>query len=87
LIEENSGEVRNDLFGLNIWWNLNILREPLKGGGQLNRLLKNAHLLRFPHPSLLRRTLSTPHSSGFQEPNIWAFLSSLKNHFLSELSI
>jgi len=34
LIEENCREVRNDLVGLNIWWNLNILRDTLKGGGQ-----------------------------------------------------
>jgi hypothetical protein len=50
------------------------------------RLLKNAHLLRFPQPSSLRRTSSTPHSSGFQGPCIWAFLSSPKiNHFFSNL--
>ena len=39
MIEENSGEVRNDLFDLNIWWNLNILRDTLKGGGRSNLVL------------------------------------------------
>jgi hypothetical protein len=34
LIEENCREVRNDLVGLNIWWDLSILRDTLKGGGQ-----------------------------------------------------
>jgi len=28
----------NDLFDLNIWWNLRILRDPLKDGGQPIRL-------------------------------------------------
>ena len=28
----------------------------MDGTGKISRLLKNAHLLRFPHPSLLRRT-------------------------------
>jgi hypothetical protein len=31
LIEENGGEVCNDSLGRNIWWNLNILRDTLKG--------------------------------------------------------
>jgi hypothetical protein len=35
LIEENCREGRNDLVGLNIWWNLSILRDTLKGGGQI----------------------------------------------------
>jgi hypothetical protein len=39
LIEEKNREVRNDLVGLNIWWNLNILRDTLKGGGQSNLIL------------------------------------------------
>jgi hypothetical protein len=38
-MEENGREVRNDLFDLNIWWNLNILREPLRRGGQSNLVL------------------------------------------------
>ena len=46
MIEENCREVRNDLVGLNIWWNLNILRDTVKGGGQSGRLLQKAHLLR-----------------------------------------
>jgi len=47
-------------------------------------MLKNAHLLRFPCEQVLRRCgvhLSTPHSSGYQEPCIWAFLSILQNFF------
>ena len=32
MIEENFREVKNDLIGLNIWWNLSILRDTLKGG-------------------------------------------------------
>ncbi len=27
MIEENEREVRNELLALNIWWNLNILRD------------------------------------------------------------
>ena len=30
---EKRREGRNDLFGLNIWWNLNRLREPLRKDG------------------------------------------------------
>ena len=33
---ENRREVRNDLFTLNIWWNLKILRGTLKGARQLS---------------------------------------------------
>jgi hypothetical protein len=39
LIEENCREVRSDLVGLNIWWNLSILRDTLKGGGPSNLVL------------------------------------------------
>jgi len=39
LIGENSREEQNDSFGLNIWWNLNILRDALKGSGQSNLVL------------------------------------------------
>ena len=39
LIEENSSEGRNELFALNIWWNLNILRDTLRGSGQSNLAL------------------------------------------------
>jgi len=55
----------------NLWsiWEPSILSD---------RLLKNAHLLRFPNPSSLQRTPSMPHSSGFLGPCIWAFLSSLR---------
>jgi len=42
-----------------------------------NRLLKKAHLRRYAHPSSLRRTARTPHSSGFRKPCIWTFLISL----------
>ena len=31
--------MKNDLFNLNIWWNLNILRDTLKGGAQPNLVL------------------------------------------------
>jgi hypothetical protein len=31
--------VKNDLFDLKIWWNLNILRDTLKGSGQPNLVL------------------------------------------------
>jgi hypothetical protein len=31
--------VKNDLFDLKIWWNLNILRDTLKGSGQSNLVL------------------------------------------------
>ena len=31
MIEENCREVRNDLVGLNIWWNLSILRDTYEG--------------------------------------------------------
>ena len=41
------------------------------------RLLINAHLRRYAHPSSLRRTQCTPHSSGFRMPCSWAFLNSL----------
>lgn len=47
MIEENSGEVRNDLIPLNIRWNLNILRDNLKGGGQLNLTLWSFIHLRY----------------------------------------
>jgi len=41
------------------------------------RLLKNAHLLRFPHPSPFNVPQSTPHGSGYRGPCLWAFLNSL----------
>ena len=41
-------------------WPMGVFRDGDKiftrGVGEPNRLLKNAHLLRFPHPSSLRRT-------------------------------
>ncbi len=52
----------------------------------LYRLLKNAHLLRFPHPSSLRRTPGTSHFSVFRGPCIWAFLSSLENHLFEPVA-
>ena len=51
---------------------------------KLSRLLKNAHLLRCPHPSSLRRTGSTSHSSaclpqaGISGALYLAFLSNLQ---------
>jgi hypothetical protein len=33
---EQGREGRNDLVDLNIWWNLNRLRDPLKKSGQIN---------------------------------------------------
>jgi hypothetical protein len=33
LTGENSGKAVNDSLGLNIWRNLNMLRDTLKGGG------------------------------------------------------
>ena len=55
MTEEKNREVRNDLFGLNIWWNLNILRDTLKGSGQSNLvLLSPAGLSRAYASSLLR---------------------------------
>ena len=46
-----------------------------------SRLLKNAHLRRCPRPASLRRTGSTPHSSGLRAPCIWAFFSNLHDGF------
>jgi hypothetical protein len=43
----------------------------------LNRLLKNARLLRFPHPAPFNVPKSTPHGSGFRGPCIRTFLNSL----------
>jgi hypothetical protein len=43
-----------------------------------NSLLKNTHLLRFPHPSPFNVPMSTPHGAGFRRPCIWPFLSSLQ---------
>jgi hypothetical protein len=43
--------------------------------------LKNAHLLRVPHPSPFNVPESTPHGSGFRGPCIWAFLNSLQKRF------
>jgi cell wall-associated NlpC family hydrolase len=42
-----------------------------------NRLLKNALLLHFPHPSSFNVPESTPHGSGFRGPCIQTFLNSL----------
>ena len=39
MIGEDSREVWIHLFGLNMWWNLNILRDTLKRGGQPNLVL------------------------------------------------
>jgi hypothetical protein len=39
--------------------------------------LKNARLLRFPHPSPFNVPESTPRGSGFQGPCIQTFLNSL----------
>jgi hypothetical protein len=36
---DNRREVKTDLFALKIWWNLNILRDTLKGGEQPNLVL------------------------------------------------
>jgi len=54
----------------------------------VNRLLKNAHLLRFPHPSPFNVARSTPHGSGLapfcsailriRGPCICTFLKSLQ---------
>jgi hypothetical protein len=49
-----------------------------KPGGDFNRLLKNVHLLRFPHPSPFNVPDSTPHGSGLRGPCIWPFLNSLQ---------
>jgi hypothetical protein len=43
--------------------------------------MKNAHLLRWPHPSSTTYLPGTPYSSGFQPPCIWTFLISLKTTF------
>ena len=43
-----------------------------------SRLLKNARLLRFLHPSPFDVPPSTPHGSGFQKPCIRTFLNSLR---------
>ncbi len=40
--------------------------------------MNKSHLLRSAHPSSLRRTLSTPHASGFFLPCIWNLLNSLQ---------
>jgi hypothetical protein len=45
--------------------------------------LKNARLLRFPHPSPFNVPDSTPHGSGFRGPCIWAFLNSLQKETFS----
>jgi hypothetical protein len=55
LIEEKNREVRNDLVGLNIWWNLNILRDTLKGGGQSNLILLSPAGLSRAYASSLSR--------------------------------
>jgi hypothetical protein len=47
--------------------------------------LKNAHLLRFPYPSLLNVPQSTPRSSGLRGPCIWAFLNSLYEGFVQQV--
>jgi hypothetical protein len=52
-----------------------------KGRAAPNKLLKNARLLRFPHPSPFNVPESTPHGSGFRGPCIRTFLNSL-NHRL-----
>jgi len=43
----------------------------------MSRLLKNARLLRFPHPSPFNVPESTPHGSGYRGPCIQTFLNSL----------
>jgi hypothetical protein len=57
---------------------------------EINRLLKNGHLLRFPHPSPLRRTakyalllriLGALHLAFFDQPGKDHFFSSLLNVF------
>jgi hypothetical protein len=65
--------------------------------GFINRLLKNAHLLRFPHPSPFNVPQSTPHGSGLvplrstilriRGPCIRAFLNSLQRDLLNMLSM
>ena len=59
---------------------LDLLKKKRK---RVDRMLKNAHLLRFPHPSAWQRTFkyaSLPSGQGaIREPCIWAFLSILGN--------
>jgi hypothetical protein len=52
--------------------------------GRFIRLLKNARLLRFPHPSPFNVPESTPHGSGFRGPCIQAFLNSLDQHLVQQ---
>ncbi len=49
-----------------------------------SRLLKNSHLLRFPHPSPFDVPQSTPHGEVFQRPCIWPFLSSLQKRLFQQ---
>jgi hypothetical protein len=49
-----------------------------------DRLLKNAHLRRFPYPSPLDVHQSTPRGSGFREPCIRAFLNSLPKRLIQQ---
>jgi hypothetical protein len=49
--------------------------------------LKNAHLLRFPHPSPFNVPASTPHGLGFRGPCIWTFLNSLQKEPFSTSSL
>jgi hypothetical protein len=43
-----------------------------------NRLLKNGHLLRFPHPSSLQRTAKYASLLRISGLGIWPFLSNLE---------
>jgi hypothetical protein len=53
-------------------------------GRDLNRLLKNARLLRFPHPSPFNVQASTSHGSGFRGPCIQTFLNSLNQRLFQQ---
>ena len=59
----------------------NIHHSPVIG---LGRLLKNARLLRFPHPSPFNVPASTPHGSGFRRPCIQTFLNSLDQRLFQQ---
>jgi len=51
----------------------------------MSRLLKNAHLRRFPHPSPFNVPQSTPYGSGYRGPCIQTFLNSLDSNFFNGL--
>jgi hypothetical protein len=54
--------------------------------GKNSRLLKNAHLLRFPHPSSLRRTSKYASLLGISEAlHLGIFEQPGTNHFFSNL--